>query len=601
MFRTIEDYYKYIDSQEIQAINLPVILENVSEQVLDFDVLTKHQVEIEIDCLYFRVYNGKIEPAYENSSNGKTVIYPNIDIINDSDINYLKARINMSNNIYLKARFAHIIWHKTNEFEYAKHTIDFYFDLIKHVQTLDIQKPDEHFGIEICYALHNLQHIVFSVKYRIDDLENLILEIINNPNEKSSCFLKLRLDCIELLIEKSKGKRNKFNKSVLNGIEKVCDDTLNREELSDIFIIEYMKLGRKISKIINTDVNKWILRQAEYYEKLSETSAPIIAPDYCQKAIDFYKELKDKNKINELYKRYSFLSKNVQTHIISTGPEDISAILKEYEKMAEDLSEEDILRFLIYSSGMVPNYQHERELAESIASESSIMFLISSNVIDEYGHTVNHLIEDEDKLKHQIYQQYGIWFDLKVKGLIYYFKRAIELNKITPQKVIDFLSNTWYGYSLEKILADKRIYKYSWLDYIQEPIKTFITKFEKCINEECDNFGLYIQEIDSLTLKIEGIIRDLIMLFQIDGLDAFCFDQNNNFKWKNINNYLYDEKINLIIQENDLWFIRYFLIDCHNLRNRTAHSLMFIGEYGIYNMIMLFVVILRLSKYSIKK
>lgn len=163
------------------------------------------------------------------------------------------------------------------------------------------------------------------------------------------------------------------------------------------------------------------------------------------------------------------------------------------------------------------------------------------------------------------------------------------------------MSNTWYGYSLEKILADKRIYKYSWLDYIQEPIKTFITKFEKCINEECDNFGLYIQEIDSLTLKIEGIIRDLIMLFQIDGLDAFCFDQNNNFKWKNINNYLYDEKINLIIQENDLWFIRYFLIDCHNLRNRTAHSLMFIGEYGIYNMIMLFVVILRLSKYTIQK
>ena len=90
------------------------------------------------------------------------------------------------------------------------------------------------------------------------------------------------------------------------------------------------------------------------------------------------------------------------------------------------------------------------------------------------------------------------------------------------------------------------------------------------------------------------------MLFQIDGLDAFCFDQNNNFKWKNINNYLYDEKINLIIQENDLWFIRYFLIDYHNLRNRTAHSLMFIGEYGIYNMIMLFVVILRLSKYTIQ-
>jgi len=600
MFKTYEDYCKYIDSQEIQTIKLPVILENIHGKILEFDEITKHQIALEVDCLYFRVYNGQIEPVYENLSNGQTDIYPNINLINESDISYLKERINNTKNIYLKTRFAHIIWYKTKDFEYAKIAIDSYFDLIKYFQVLDKQKPNEHFGIEIGYALYNLQHIVFSVKYRIEDLKNIILYIINNPNENSSCFLKLRLNCIELLIKKSKGKKNQFNKNVLNGLEEICEDTLNKG-VSDIFITEYMKIGTEISKILNTDTNKWILKQAQYYEKLSETSAPIIAPEYCQKAIDFYEELKNENKINELYKRYSFLANNVQTHIISVGSEDISGLLKEYEKMAEDLSAEDILRFLIYSSSMVPNYQKERELAENIASESSLMFLVSSNVIDEYGHTINHLIENDDKLKHQIYQQYNIWFNLKVKGLTCYFKRAIELKKFTQQIVIDFLRKTWYGYSLEKTLADKRTYKYHWLDYLQEPIETFIIKFEKCINEECDNWGLYIQEIDSLTLKIEGIIRDLIALFKIDGLDTFCFDRNNNFKWKNINSYLYDEKINQIIQENDLWFLRYFLIDYHNIRNRTAHSLMFLGEYGIYNMIMLFVIILRLSKYAVKE
>lgn len=93
----------------------------------------------------------------------------------------------------------------------------------------------------------------------------------------------------------------------------------------------------------------------------------------------------------------------------------------------------------------------------------------------------------------------------------------------------------------------------------------------------------------------------MISLASIDEFQAFYFDRNKNFNWCNINKYLKDSNIFRIIPENDVYFLKYFLTEHRNLRNRVAHSLTFLGEYGIYNMVILFIAILRLSKCLILK
>ena len=92
------------------------------------------------------------------------------------------------------------------------------------------------------------------------------------------------------------------------------------------------------------------------------------------------------------------------------------------------------------------------------------------------------------------------------------------------------------------------------------------------------------------------MIRDIILLADIDDFHLFYFDRNENFNWRNINQYLKDPNIFSIIPENDVYFLKYFLTEHRNLRNRVAHSLTFLGEYSIYNIVILFIVILRLSK-----
>ena len=194
-----------------------------------------------------------------------------------------------------------------------------------------------------------------------------------------------------------------------------------------------------------------------------------------------------------------------------------------------------------------------------------------------------------------MYKYCDIWCDMEAKILSHFFKKAIEQNKVNSQIVLKFLAKTWYGANIKKTLSGGEKYEYNWLQYIAPSIESFFTKFEKFIQGD-KSFNLYIQEIDSLSLKIEGIIRDLISLADVEHFHAFYFDKNKNFSWRNVNQYLKDPNIFNIIPENEVYFFKYLLTEHKNLRNRVAHSLMFLGEYDIYNMIMVLIAVLRLSK-----
>lgn len=597
-FSSIEDYYNFVDSTKFNSIELMHLINVFRERAINLNDKDKQNIELEINCIQFIVRNGEIKPLYvEETENGNKVVFPNIDLIEENEIEYLKKRCNGTLNIYFKTRFAHIIWHKTKDYEYAKKSIDSYFDLINHFRYLDKEFSDGHFGIEICYAIWNLQHLVLTITYKVEEFQDLILDLINNPNKESSCFLKLRLDSLKILIEKVKKK--KFNSNILCGLEQICEDTLS-SDLNELFASDYLKTGEEISKLLKTDYKKWVLKQAEYYEQLSNTENPIIAPEYCQKAIDLYKKLDNKTKINELYKKYSFLSKSIKLEQYCSEPTDLTPCIKKYEKIAEELSSEDLLKFIIYSSDIIPDYNRDKELIERQNEQYVLSSFVHANLIDEYGNVIGKLDTEDDKLKHWMYCYCDIWYDMQSKIFSHFLKKSIELNKINAQIVLEFLSNTWYSANIEKELSDGNIYKYNWLQYIGPSIETFFLKFEKFIQGDTTSV-LYIQEIDSLSLKIEGMIRDMIWLANIEDFHLFYFDRNENFNWRNINQYLKDSNIYRIIPENDVYFLKYFLTEHKNLRNRVAHSLTFLGEYSIYNMVILFIAILRLSKCLVLK
>jgi hypothetical protein len=106
--------------------------------------------------------------------------------------------------------------------------------------------------------------------------------------------------------------------------------------------------------------------------------------------------------------------------------------------------------------------------------------------------------------------------------------------------------------------------------------------------------------IDSMTLKIEGLIREL---FTLKGYPTII--QNNETKTaqeKDINHLLHDEKIGEFLDQDELLFYRYLFIEQEgiNLRNRVAHSLFLEQEYDMGLAYLLFIALLRLFKFTLE-
>lgn len=446
-YNSIEDYYKNVDNlKEINSVSLSHYLNEFREKSKRLNNNEKKQIELEIDCLNFLVRKGQIKPLYtRENEDGIIDCYPNLSSIDNSEIDYLKNRLEKIKNIYFKTRLTHILWVKTGQYEYATSAADCYFLLAENFRKLDIKKPMEHYGIEICYALWNLQDLVFSLNYKIEELKNYILNIINNPNKDSSVYLKLQLYCIKILLDKV--KRSKLKKEVLNGLEDLCQETLNND-LSECFATDYLEMGEKISQALNTNSEHWVIKQAEYYESLSNNVNPIMAPEYCQKAIDLYKKLNNKTKINELYKKYAFLSKSVNLCQYSTDEVDLTPCIKEYEKIAQELSPEEILKFIVYSSDIIPKYNEDKKIIEKQNEQYFLSSLFHTNIIDEYGHVIGKLSTEEDELKHRMYNYCDIWYDMQSKIFSHFLKKTIELKKINAEIVLQFLKKhlVWCKY-----------------------------------------------------------------------------------------------------------------------------------------------------------
>ena len=103
-YNSIEDYYKQVNSlEEINSVGLSYHVNEFREKSLNLSDSDKKRIELEIDCLYFLVRNGKVEPMYTRErEDGIVESYPNLSSISDEDIEYLNKRIKKTNNIYFK-------------------------------------------------------------------------------------------------------------------------------------------------------------------------------------------------------------------------------------------------------------------------------------------------------------------------------------------------------------------------------------------------------------------------------------------------------------------------------------------------------------------
>lgn len=602
ILNSITDYYKYFDSIKFNSYELHTILADISKNMDNLSKNEKEKINIEIDCLNFIVQDGSFKPRYSlPNEKGELVVYPNLDNFTDESIQYLKDRVKTVKNTYLKARFEHFILEKTNDYKIVNSVIDTYFKLIGEFIELDKEKPEDYYGIEISYAIHNLKNLIFKykIKTKIKDLQDLLLNILKNPNKESSAFLKNRIDSVEILIYGIEKKF--FSKQVLENIENICIDTFNNS-LNMNFAEAFYQAGIKLTKLQNKDSKFWIEKMAIYYENLMNNSADIIAPNYCQKAIELYEKLKNNKKVKELYKKYTFLSQNIKLHKYEVAKIDLTPYKEVVESYIKEHNSEEIIKYLIYAKELIPSFSQAKNEAEEVLKTNSLQNFVSLQILDEYGNKIKGNFSETERIKYEIYNNYNAHYDIYNVIILNFIKLAIMLKKINSNIILDYLENkTWYGIEFQNMTNSDEPYKYKWINYIQEAINTGFKKLEYEFLQE--KSILYIPEIDSLTLKIEGILREIIDIAEKPNLRTFTFDKDDNYRWLDINSYLRNSELKNLILEDEVEFFKFLLTDSigKNKRNRIAHSRCFLGEYSSIDFIWIILILLRLTKYKIPK
>lgn len=575
--------------------------ENKSDEV--------EKAQWEVDCFSFMIEEGELKPMFTGiNDKGETIEYPTLNRFDNRTYEYLIGRLGSTSNSLLKTRYSHILWCSPKKHaKYAKIAVDSYLELIKIYETKDKREPQEHYGLDVLNAIKNAYSIACQVKYKLDKIKSELRRLINTFNFKSSSSFALRANLIELML---KDKRRFLKKDFL-GFENICwqiSDSLT--ESGNIHgAIDMLELGEEVDQKLGKKTHKWRRQTAESYETLMEQAEKgnnLASLTFCQYALENYKKLKDKGKICELEKKYLKLKNSMQFTEFKEKI-DLTKHIKRCREIAEDVVQNEpdkIITMLMLDKNLLPRYKDMEKIAEEHSKQFVVQHLVPIEIIDQSGHPAQHFSDEDEKKYYGMLQQYD--WELKLNKIYLIneiFFAAIRENKLSSDIILKFLNrHSWFGKNISKKLANQTI-KYNWLNLIAPSLHEYFLQMQYYFANPNYSPNLVLS-IDSLTLKIEGLIRDIC---QFSSVTTFYITKDskgrNIVKEKDIHALLYEEPIKKLFDEDDLLFFKFLLVEKagYNLRHKIAHSLMLFQEYSINYMHLLILALLRLGKYDFVK
>jgi hypothetical protein len=177
--------------------------------------------------------------------------------------------------------------------------------------------------------------------------------------------------------------------------------------------------------------------------------------------------------------------------------------------------------------------------------------LIPAEIIDQSGHLAQYFSDEDEKKYYGVLQQYDWELKLnKIHLINEIFFAAIRENKLSTNILLRFLNrHSWLGKNISKKLANQTI-KYNWLNLIAPSLHEYFFQMQYCFSNPNYSPNLVLS-IDSLTLKIEGLIRDIC---QFSDITTFYMTQDskgrNIAREKDIHALLYEEPIKELFDED---------------------------------------------------
>jgi len=569
---------------------------------------TAEKAQWEIDCFSFRTQNGELKSMFSGTDkNGQPWEYPSISKLSDKELDYIESRLESTSNSILRARYAHILWETPRKhIKYAKLAVDSYIGLVSFYEKKDREDPQAHKGLDVLRSVEEASLLAFKINYRLDDIRSQVSRLVKEFNYNSSSAFVMRVRLIRHMLE-GKGK---FPASCFETFSEVCLDLGQRLFKEGKFhnAIDIFQAGERVDNKLGQKTHDWNRNIAESFEGLmnQRDESDLASTFFCQHAIEYYKKIKDKEKTLELEKRYEQLKGKQQFQKFS---QEID--LTEYRKSCKEIAEklcaekaEKIISVLIGDKGLLPTFKDMEDRAEEIGKKTILTNITPVSLTNRHGHAAEHFTTDDEKKYYRVLEQYNWEMQLGKHILINeIFIRAVKDGKLNLYSVMEFFEKkSWYGKNITKSIPQGKT-TYNWLNLIAPSLNEYFNQMQAHFLEPAyaPNFVL---AMDSLALKIEGLVRDICAFSGITTFFQTKDKQGRNIvREKDINWLLREEPIKTLFDEDDLLFFKFVLVEKAgiNLRHKIAHCLIDYSEYNISYMHLLILVLLRLGRYDFVK
>lgn len=539
-------------------------------------------------------------------SDGKLVSYPTYDAFAPASYDYIIKRVESTNHPLLKTHYAHFLWFSPKKHgKYAQMAIDGYFQLIKLYEQKDKENPQKHFGFDILSSVENallLSRNSNDIK-KSDLAKSEVKRLVFNFNSESSTLYRARADLIGLMIK----EKTVFAKDDFEGINDLCFNF--SKALGDSNqAITILQLGEMVEQKTGTAKYNWNELIAESYEKMLNANLlnnKHVAIEFCSNALEYYNLSKNQEKIEKMEAVYTELSGSLEFPKIEVKI-DLKDYIADCEKRVAELikfTPEQIIGFIMSDKSLLPEYKSVQELSQKILAQFPLQGIFPITLTDEQGHIAQCFTTQEEIGYYRTLQQYRMILEnYSMPFLNMIFIEGLKENKITFQAFMEFFQKySWFGKTLTKKRFNKEMH-HNWLSLIAPSLFEYFSQMDYW--RASGNYPNLVLCIDSLVLKIEGLLRDM---FYFSNIATFTSKTDKKHKKsitheKELNALLYEKRMSELFDPDDLLLFKFVLIEKagYNLRHRIAHSLMLNIEYQINYIHLLMLLLLKIGSYNLK-
>ena len=544
------------------------------------------------------------------------IYWPDVAKFKQEDFEYFEKRYKECKNLYAKTEYGLMVYfgEKTR---YSKHR-DFKKLLFNEIFQLGKNYYDKaekggeknYYGMDFYHTIRLAFSIAEKAKIEpeLSTIIKYLFEIHQNWDTTKEGTLRILLDISALMSEYF----GLFNKQI--DFRKVLDKNLEgASELEKTYTwgsIYAIDRNINIAQKMQIPVSEFMHHKARLYEKLAteaESNSNMACVGFAEDALRIYQQLDDSDNILRLEKYYSELRGKFQLSEYSQSlpQEHTDQLTERILKAVSESNESEILNHFIAT----PWYDSTENIkAHSIESSKQTVLLstLSTSILDKYGNTVDVFNTGEEKELYNFWNTYNFYFQIGTHTMQRFFIEAYKSGKLNYSSSLKYLESTWFNEVIKRNY-NGQVAEVKPIDTLKPGLIRIFEELDKSFKSDdyqCD----FVTIIDSLTLKIEGLLR-----YFCERIGTATFKPRQKGSDKLVMEKLLDELLADIahqpplrpdqvtnFDEEDRIYIKYVLAEKAglNLRNEVAHSLMDISEYSFKTVVVLFCIILKLSKYK---